>query len=478
MPEKSLHEIPRTLREQFERGMAAYHKDNLDYAITLFTDVLQKEPALHECREALRAAQFRRGGSGGGLFKIKKLLGQASPALAKGQLALRSNPAEAMHSAEQILNDDPKNAAAHELLARAALALGLPRTAVLSLEIVFKNDPGNREAALRLAEALIAAGQTTRADRIYADLLAANPSDIEVARAYKNLGAQRTLADPGYSSLAPGASTSAGAGAGTGAASFRSALKNKEEAAAIEQESRPVQAGDSGDRLLADYTARSQREPDNLKLLRNLADLHVQRREFDRALATYERIVAAEGTGDPSLQKAIADTRVRQFDARIDQLDPGALDHPEARAALERERDDFRLAECRARVEKYPTDLAIRFELGELFFRAGRLTEAIQELQKAQANPNRRLPAMALLAKCFARRGMNDLAARTLQNAIPEKPVFDDEKKDLVYELGAVLEKMGRAEEAVEQFKLIYEMDIGYRDVAARVDAYYAAHGG
>ena len=69
---------------------------------------------------------------------------------------------------------------------------------------------------------------------------------------------------------------------------------------------------------------------------------------------------------------------------------------------------------------------------------------------------------------------MNDLAARKFQDAIKEKPVFDDEKKELVYNLGCVLEKMNKADEAIEQFKLIYEIDIGYRDVAAKVDAYYS----
>ena len=69
---------------------------------------------------------------------------------------------------------------------------------------------------------------------------------------------------------------------------------------------------------------------------------------------------------------------------------------------------------------------------------------------------------------------MNDLAARTFQNAIKEKPVFDDEKKDLVYNLGSTLEKMGKKDEAIEQFKLIYEVDIGYKDVAKKVDDYYA----
>lgn len=464
MPEKTLQEIPRVLREQFDRGMAAYHKDNLDYAIELFTDVLHKEPAFYECREALRAAQFRRKPGGSGLFK--KLLGQASPWLAKGQIALRTNPSEALHCAEQALNSDPKNASAHELLAKAAMTTDLPRTAVLSLEIVFKNSPGNRGVALRLAEALVAAGQVPRADKIYSELLAANPADQEVARAYKDLGARRTMNEKGYAAIAAGTGT------------YRDALRDREEAEVLEQEGRHVKAEDNARRLLAEYEARLQQEPGNLKLLRNIAEIHVQQEDYDEALATYDRIVAAEGRSDPSLAKAITDTRLRQFQKRLNAIDPDAADAEDQRATLEKERDQFELADCRARVEQYPTDLAIRFELGRLLLRAGQLTEAIQELQKAQAHPHHRIQALALLAQCFGRRGMHDLAARTLQNALKEKAVFDDEKKELLYELGCAQERMGRREEAIEQFKMIYESDIGYRDVAARVDAYYASQGG
>ncbi len=468
MAEKTESEIPRQLREAFERGMAAYHKNNLDYAIALFTDTLHKDPAFFECRQALRAAQFRRGGGSssgttGGLFK--RLLGHASPNLAKGQIALRNNPAEALHAAEQTLNDDPKNVTAHELLARAAIALQFPRTAVLSLEIVFKNNPGDRELSLRLAAAYLAAGQNDRADKIYADLLAADPADAEVARAYKDLGARRTINEKGYAALE------------SGEGSYRDILKDKEQAVSLEQEQRHVKAGETNERLLSEYRARLLQEPGNIKLLRNIADLLVERLDFDGAIESLQRIVAVEGRNDASLEKIIADTRLRQLQHRIASLDPADPDADAKRGQLELERDEFRLAECRARAERYPTDLAIRFELGELNFHAGRITEAIQELQKAQHHPNRRVAALGLLAKCFARRGMHDLAIRSLQNAIREKPVFDDEKKDLVYELGDVFAKSGKPDDAVNQFKLIYEIDIGYRDVAAQVDRYYASKG-
>ena len=68
---------------------------------------------------------------------------------------------------------------------------------------------------------------------------------------------------------------------------------------------------------------------------------------------------------------------------------------------------------------------------------------------------------------------MNDMASRTLQNALDKKDVMDNEKMDLYYQLGCVLEAIGKKEESIEQFKQIYERDIDYRDVADRVDAYY-----
>jgi hypothetical protein len=46
---------------------------------------------------------------------------------------------------------------------------------------------------------------------------------------------------------------------------------------------------------------------------------------------------------------------------------------------------------------------------------------------------------------------------------------------ELTYGFGSVLEKMGKREEAIEQFKKIYEVDVGFKDVAAKVDAHYAA---
>jgi len=131
------------------------------------------------------------------------------------------------------------------------------------------------------------------------------------------------------------------------------------------------------------------------------------------------------------------------------------------------------LSDAKQRAERYPSDLGIRFELAELLFKAGRYGEAMPELQKAQANPHKRLQATAYLGQCLAARGMNDMAARQLQNAIKEKLTFDEEKKDMIYALAGILEKMGKQNEADDLYKQIYEVDMSFKDVMAKVEASY-----
>ena len=335
----------------------------------------------------------------------------------------------------------------------------------LSLDVLFTHAPKDRDIAVQYAQALAGIGQATRAEAILSEMCRAYPHDSELGQILKNLSASKTMDEGGYDALADGSG------------SYRDILKDKDEAVALEQEKRQVKSEDVTERLIREYETRLSAEPNNLKLLRDLAELHTSKQQFDRALEYYERIKASDMGADASLDQAVAQTIVRKYDHQISQLDPASPEHAEQTAALQAEKQAYQLAECQKRVERYPTDLVFRFEFGQLLFQAGKISEAIQEFQKAEGNPNKRIAAMSLLAQCFARRKMHDLAARKFQAAIKEKPVFDDEKKDLIYHLGCVLEKMEKKEEAIEQFKLIYEVDIGYRDVAAKVDAYYSSQG-
>ena len=447
MPEKSLNQVPRALREQYEKGLKNFQQSNLDYAMAILTQVLVQEPGLYDCRQALRATQFKKAGANTGFFKKVFSGASSSPLIAKGQLALRNNPLEALNIAEQILNSDPNSGSGHKLVADAALAADFPKTAVLSLEILVRASPKDRQLSEELAEAYARSGQNPKAEAVYSDLLRIYPGDPSLSQALKNLSAQQTMTDGGYESLADGGG------------SYRDILKNKDEATALEQENRQIKSVDVADRLIRDYEVRIEADPKNMKLLRSVAELYVQKKDYEKGLVYYRKISATDGASDSALEKTISEITMKKLDQAMEQLDPQAADYEAQTAQLKAERDSFFLEECKSRAEKYPNDLQIRFELGQLYFKTGKIGEAIQELQKAQNNPHRKLQAMGLLGQCFAQRGMNDMAARKLQDALKEKLTFDDEKKDLIYQLGCVFEAMTKKEEAIEQFKLIYETD-------------------
>src|SRR5204863_3825218 len=140
------------------------------------------------------------------------------------------------------------------------------RTTVMSLEIAFNNAPRDQDLAKALAQALIGNGQIDRAEKVYGELLKANPGDTALAQEMKNVAARRTMRDGGYDGLS----------SGTG--SYRDILKNKEEAVSLEQENRQVKTDDVATRLIGEYEERLAKEPENTRLMRQIAELYAQKK--------------------------------------------------------------------------------------------------------------------------------------------------------------------------------------------------------
>src|SRR6516164_8692269 len=103
MAEKNINEISRDARVLLNKANEAAQRENFDYAIALYNQVLEKEPGFFEGRKALREMQLRNAGGGGGFLKKMLSGASSSPLVAKGQIALRTNPASALAIAEQIL---------------------------------------------------------------------------------------------------------------------------------------------------------------------------------------------------------------------------------------------------------------------------------------------------------------------------------------------------------------------------------------
>jgi tetratricopeptide (TPR) repeat protein len=103
----------------------------------------------------------------------------------------------------------------------------------------------------------------------------------------------------------------------------------------------------------------------------------------------------------------------------------------------------------------------------------GDYSGAIPHLQQATRNPHIRTKVLLLLGRTFRAKGMFDLAIKQLSDALADLQAMDNTKKEVLYEKGTIHEEMGDKSSALDCFKQIYEVDYGYRDVAARVEASY-----
>ena len=216
-----------------------------------------------------------------------------------------------------------------------------------------------------------------------------------------------------------------------------------------------------------------QEEPNNHKLAVDIARLYVERQDFERAFEYFDWVQENNTVGDSAIDKAIAEAHEAQFESELRQLNPDDPHEGAEHARLIEERDAFMLENCQERADRYPTMLEFRFELGEWLFRAGDVNEAIHAFQRAQNSPGHRLRSLSYLGQCFLQRGMHDMAVSMFEKGLQEKSAMDDQKKEMVYHLGCVYEEIGKIAEAMEQFKSIYEVDIGYRDVATKVESGY-----
>jgi hypothetical protein len=70
---------------------------------------------------------------------------------------------------------------------------------------------------------------------------------------------------------------------------------------------------------------------------------------------------------------------------------------------------------------------------------------------------------------------MLDMAASQLSSAVSEMSAMDNVKKDTLYDLAIVYEKMGKHDDYLRCLKDIIEVDYGYRDAASRVEQSYTA---
>jgi len=465
MAVKTEKDLPEPHRSTWLKALSATQLRNYGYAVQLLQTVLKTHPDFLAGRQLLRKAALAKNA---GKKSMLSGLSSASFSTMKAQGLIKKDPVAAMDAVEKILESEPYSPQANMLLRDAALAANLPEVAAFALETIIEGNQKDTKTMHELAKHYVQFGQPDKAVEVYTAINVIIPNDLTAVKGGKDAAAANSMLRGGWEREDT---------------TYRDLIKNKEEAISLEQQGRVVRSEDMIEHLLVDLHAAAEADPTSVDNSRKIAELYNQKGDLASAEQWYTYAASLTGNSDLAMLRKAADLRIKQFDMAIaarQEILEATPDVPEAAQYLEEiesfviQRAELLLSDARGRVEGNPTDLQARFELGENLVTAHKYQEAIPELQKARNNPNVRIRSMGLLGQCFMARTMYDLAAQTLSEAAAELPAMDATKKDIIYTLGLVYEKMSRLDDSITQMKLIYSVDYGYRDVAARVEGSYA----
>lgn len=463
MPEVSVASLDPRHQKLIDNARVALDRGNLDYVFEVTTQVLRTAPGCLPVRRLQRVAQLRqaRGKSGSFMSKMTGSL-SAAPFMFGGA---KKDPAKLLESAEALLAKDPNNVGALKLLAEAAGGLGLPETVAFALDAVRELEPENRANLLALGEAWLTAGKPNEALKIADDILRTKPNDADAQNLMRKASVAQTVTKHSWENQA----------------SYRDKLRDEAQAVSLEQGAKVVAGDVMTQRLLDEALARVTKEPLNLNHYRSVAQAYRQLGNLDEALVWVRKArQQPNGKTDAALEKqeselatAVVEQRVKSAEAAV-AAQPDDAAAREKLAAAKKELAEFKLSESKRYVERYPNDYAARHALGSLLLESGQTDAAIAQFQQAQKGPQVRVASLVGLGRSFKAKKLYDLAVAQLNTAKGELAQMDDTKKDVIYELGTCYELMGKPDAAIEEFKAIYSEDIGFRDVAEKINAFYS----
>jgi tetratricopeptide (TPR) repeat protein len=158
--------------------------------------------------------------------------------------------------------------------------------------------------------------------------------------------------------------------------------------------------------------------------------------------------------------------------AGADEIDlTGALGNlDEAPAAAPSGALDQAFARIRTDAETEGDYSSQHMTLARTYLEIGMVDEAIGALQTAVRSPRQRFEAAAMLGRVYERRGEQPLAIEWMERAAEASPPSADEGRQLLYDLGVLLDAAGETSRALAVFLELQSEAGDYRDVPGRID--------
>lgn len=342
---------------------------------------------------------------------------------------------------------------------------------VFNLLSVVQRDKPNKKSLMRAKDLFVEVNALEEAKLCVETALKIDPSDMQLDREFKQILASRAIEAAGYNKE----------GGATG--NFRDNVRDLDKQRALaDNEAITGSAGTEErnlERCKGEYEA-NPKSPD--AVTKYCVALRRMGTPDHEALAYRIYLRAHEELREYRFKMAAGDIKLmragRELAKAEDALKASPTDE-KAIAQLARVRKavlELQATEYRERTQNYPTDRAIKSELGRILFDLGQFEDAMACLQTAKEEPKMKVAAAHMLGKCFAVSGWHSEAIGEFKEALSSLDATQaDREQDIRYDLMLSLIEIARAEKSAQHARdaadicsAILRKDIGYKDIRQR----------
>ena len=441
------------LQQCFEQGSKVSASGNYDYATQMFTQCVTGDPAnllytqnfisnlqkkYNNNKTGAKLAGMR---SAGAKTAVKK------SSVSKDWLGVITNGLK-------VLELNPWDTAALADMAQACDQLKFDEAQIVYLKAALDADIKDPEVNRLLGRALGRQGQFDQAIACWMRVQQAKPNDEEARRSIANLTVEKTIHKGGYEE----------------AESSTQVMVDKQQQA--ERQGRAGGTASPEEQL----EKRLKKDPANMSLYLELADLHSKEERFEQAVEVLNRGLQASG-GAVEMRERLEDAELRRARHQLAIAEKKAKgeETPEAKALYQQmwtELNNKELEVYRNRSDRYPNNLGFKYELGVRLQRAKNYQEAIKVLQECRSDPKRKGQVFFYLGVCFESIKQYKLALSNYEQAIEalsEREI--DQRKLAIYRAGSLaMDRLKDWETAEKHLTTLAGMDFSYKDVGERLD--------
>jgi tetratricopeptide (TPR) repeat protein len=218
-----------------------------------------------------------------------------------------------------------------------------------------------------------------------------------------------------------------------------------------------------------------KKDPADISLYIQLADLHARKERYEESEAVLQRAFEASG-GDLNIREKLEDAHLRKLRESLAQASERVTkeNSEEAKNLHQQASQDLDRAELDyygTRAERYPNNLALKYELAVRLQKIGKHSEAIKYFQECRNEPQRKGEVLLHLGECFQAIKQYKLAMTHYQDAlelIPERNL--DAFKVALYRAGRLALDLNNLDAADEHLGKLAGLDYTYEDVAELLD--------